>query len=209
MGGVPTPFARWFFPLHATVEWDGSPPDENKSLAGLSFYEKVHQEDRDLLEFANRLEPLFSLWKQSGYWSNPHPWMETILPWHSAAAFIQQALTHFPPHALGGGHVLLWPSKGAVSRLPLFKTPGTEFVMGFGILPAVPKEGIDRARAVLNQLSDLSLQAGGKRYLSGLIQFDGARWKAHYGETWEKIKLWKKQYDPDGILNPGFIDWTA
>lgn len=210
VGGIPTPFARWFFPLHATVEFDpASPPDETKLLKGLSFYEKIHQEDRSLLEFANRLEPLFALWKQAGYWANPHPWMETILPWQSAEPFIQQVLTNLPPHLLGGGHILLWPSKGTASRLPLFKTPSSEWVMGFGILPGIPREGIDRTVAMLNQLSDLSMQTGGKRYLSGLIQFDGARWKSHYGEVWEKMKAWKKTYDPDGILNPGFINWSA
>ena len=208
--GVPTPFARWFFPLHATVELDpASAPDETKLLEGLSFYEKVHQEERPILEFSNRLEPLFALWKQIGYWANTHPWMETILPWPAAGPFIQQVLSNLPPHLLGGGHILLWPSKGTVSRLPLFKTPGTDFVMGFGILPGIPKEGSDRARAFLNQLSDLSTRVGGKRYLSGLIQFDAARWKAHYGDLWEKMKGWKNRYDPDGVLNPGFIDWTA
>ena len=208
--GMPTPFARWFFPLHATVEVDSaSVPDDNRLLEGLSFYEKVHQEDRSLIEFANRLEPLFALWKQSGYWTNAHPWMETILPWQAAGPFIQQVLLNLPPHLLGGGHILLWPSKGTVSRLPLFKTPGTDLVMGFGILPGIPKDSLDRATALLNRLSDLSMQMGGKRYLSGLIRFDAARWKAHYGEVWEKMKLWKKRYDPDGILNPGFIDWTA
>ena len=208
--GMPTPFARWFFPLHATVEFDpASVPDDARLLEGLSFYEKVHQEERPLLEFANRLEPLFALWKQSGYWAAAHPWMETILPWQAALPFIQQVLSNLPPHLLGGGHILLWPSKGTVSRLPLFKTPATDLVMGFGILPGIPKESLDRVKPLLNQLSEASMRAGGKRYLSGFVQFDAARWKAHYGEVWEKMPGWKKRYDPEGILNPGFIDWTA
>jgi len=210
VNGIPQLFARWFYPLHATVEFDDkTPPDDEKLLSGLSFRELVHKEDRSTFEFANRLEVLFELWQKSGYWANAHPWMETILPWEAAFPYITQVLSNFPPQALGGGHILLWPSRGKASHLPLFKHPDTEFVMGFGILPGIPKEFLPQSLTQLNALSDLSMKSGAKRYLSGHIQFDEARWKAHYGETWEAMKKWKKTYDPDGILNPGFINWSA
>ena len=210
VSGIPQLFARWFYPLHVTVEFDDkTPPDDEKLLSGLSFRELVHKEDRSALEFANRLEPLFELWKKSGYWANAHPWMETILPWEAAFPYMTQVLSNFPPQALGGGHILLWPSRGRVSRLPLFKHPDTEFVMGFGILPGIPKEFLPQSLAQLNALSDLSMKVGAKRYLSGHIQFDDARWKAHYGETWETMQRWKKTYDPDRILNPGFINGSV
>ena len=206
VNGIPQLFARWFYPLHATVEFDDKNlPDDEKLLAGLSFRELVHKEDRTTFEFANRLEPLFELWKKSGYWANAHPWMETILPWESVFPYMTQVLANFPPQALGGGHILLWPSRGTVSHIPLFKHPDTEFVMGFGILPGLPKELLPHALPQLNALSDLSMKAGAKRYLSGHIAFDEARWKMHYGETWEAMKLWKQKYDSDKILNPGFF----
>jgi len=204
--GAPQPFARWFYPLHVTMEFDeGHPPDDTQLLQGLSFHELVHKEDRTLMEFSNRLEPLFALWKLSGYWANTHPWMETILPWDAAFSYINQTLSNLPPHALGGGHILLWPSRGKVSRLPLFRNPGTEFVMGFGILPGIPKVFAPLALSNLNTLSETSIQAGGKRYLSGFIQFNEAQWKEHYGEIWNDMKEWKKKYDPDQVLNPGFL----
>ena len=210
VNGIPQPFARWFYPFHVTVEYDDkTPPKDEELLKGLSFHELVHKEDRSILEFSNRLEALFELWKKSGYWMNTHPWMETILPWEAAFPYINQVLSNLPPHALGGGHILLWPSRGTVSRIPLFKHPGTEFVMGFGILPGIPKEFAPLFLSQLNALSDLSMKAGAKRYLSGFIQFDGPRWKTHYGESWEAMKQRKKRYDPDGLLNPGFIDWTV
>lgn len=201
-------FAEWFYPLHLTIEFDpATPPDDEATLAGLNYYRKSHVGDRTILEFSNRLEPLFVLWKRMGYWANAHPWMETILPWQTAAPYIRQVLANLPPAALGGGHVLLWPCKGTTSSVPLFRTPPGEFVMGFGILPGTPPEVLPLLKARLNQASDASMMVGGKRYLSGLVEFDRPRWKQHFGEAWPKLLAAKKTYDPDGILNPGFIDY--
>ena len=208
VGNDMQPFAEWFFPLHATIEFDpAAPPDDAAALEGLSFYRKTHVGDRAILEFSNRLEPLFAIWKRTGYWANTHPWMETILPWQTAAPFIQQVLANLPPTFLGGGHVLLWPCRGTTSSIPNFMTPPGDFVMGFGILPGIPPEFIQPAKARLNQVSDASMTVGGKRYLSGLIEFDRPRWKQHFGAHWQRILAHKKHYDPEGILNPGFIDF--
>ncbi|HKN47260.1 MAG TPA: FAD-binding protein [Candidatus Polarisedimenticolia bacterium] len=201
-------FAAWFFPMHVTVEFDPqSPPDDRARLAGLSPYRHVHTEDRDMIGFAHRLDPLFAVWKRIGNWTMAHPWMETVLPWAAASRFISQVLAALPPTALGGGHVLLWPCRGTVSRVPLFMYPPTSLVIGFGILPGVPPDLLPQAKLRLNAMSDLSMAAGGKRYLSGFIEFDRPRWKQHFGPRWDDVCRLKKTYDPDGILNPGFIDY--
>ncbi len=204
------PFAEWFYPLHATLEFDPSgPPDDDAALAGLRFYRKSHVGDRSLLEFSNRLEPLFAIWKRTGYWANAHPWMETILPWSTAPAYIRQVLANLPPTVLGGGHVLLWPCKGTTSAVPNFQVPPGPHVMGFGILPGIPPEFLAPAKARLNLASDASMAAGAKRYLSGFIEFDLPRWERHFGAAWPRIQALKKTYDPDGILNPGFIPFPG
>ncbi|HZN03460.1 MAG TPA: FAD-binding protein [Candidatus Polarisedimenticolia bacterium] len=201
-------FAAWFFPLHLTVEFDpASPPDDAARLQGLQPYRKMHVEDQDLFYFAARLEPLFAVWNRSGYWANTHPWMETILPWPVSLPYITQVLNALPPTALGGGHVLLWPCRGTTSSVPLFMTPKTPLVMGFGILPGLPPDILPLVKPRLNAASDASMQAGAKRYLSGLIEFDRPRWKQHFGPKWDDVCRLKKTYDPDGILNPGFIDY--
>jgi FAD/FMN-containing dehydrogenase len=201
-------FAAWFFPLHLSVEHDsGAPPDDAKILQGLQPYRKMHVEDQDVLYFFIRLEPLFALWQRSGYWAGAHPWMETILPWPVAAPYITQVLANLPPTALGGGHVLLWPCRGTTSSVPLFMTPSTPLVMGFGLLPGLPPDVLPLVKPRLNAASDASMQVGGKRYLSGLIEFDRPRWKQHFGARWDDVCRLKKTYDPDGILNPGFIDY--
>jgi FAD/FMN-containing dehydrogenase len=85
--------------------------------------------------------------------------------------------------------------------------PAGEHVMGFGILPGIAPEFLAPVKTRLNLASDASMAAGGKRYLSGLIEFDRPRWKRHFGAAWPRIQALKKTYDPDGILNPGFIDY--
>jgi cytokinin dehydrogenase len=200
------PFAAWFYPLHLTKELDpSSPPRSDDGLAGLAYYQKVHTEEGPIRDFVFRLEDLFALWKRAGYWDACHPWIETVLPWQAAAPFIDQVLSQFPPHALGGGHILLWPCRGNISQVPLFQTPKTDFVMGFGVLPGVPKAFLEEALPRLNLLSVLSQSIGGKRYLSGWINFDLPQWKTHFADYWPSLIELKSKYDPKGILNPGFI----
>ena len=204
--GVPTPFAQWFFPLHASVEFNPeSPPDDTAMLAGLAHYRSVHVEDRSTMEFALRLEPLFELWKRGGYWAAAHPWMEVVLPWESTASYITGVLANLPPHVLGGGHILLWPSRGTTSKVPLFMKPASEFVMGFGILPGLPPQAMPVAGPLLNGASDLAMKMGGKRYPSGYLEFDEARWKAQFGAMWGPLQAWKRKYDPDAVLHPDLV----
>jgi cytokinin dehydrogenase len=207
-GGVRQAFAQWFYPLHATIETDGNAgPEADKKLHGLRFYKHVHTEDGDILEFYKRLDDLFAIWKRAGFWDYAHPWMECVLPWETTGQYIGQVLQNMPPQSIAGGHILLWPGRGDVSKVPLFMRPSTSLVMGFGILPSVPHRFLDEALPKLKMASQASVWMGGKRYLSGWIDFDAAQWKTHYGEKWPEILELKKKYDPKGILNPGFIKY--
>jgi cytokinin dehydrogenase len=207
--GVQT-FAYWLYPLHLTVEFEpGQEPDDEALLRSLHPYRHLATDDLSQQEFCQRLDPLFELWRRSGYWDLPHPWMETILPWESAREFIEQVLAATPPQALGpGGHILLWPAYAQTSEVPLFMHPPGEFVMGWGILPAVPRAFLQRGLAQLDMASELSILYGGKRYLSGYITFDTAeKWAAHFGEQWPRVVAAKRRFDPDGIMAPGFIKY--
>jgi FAD/FMN-containing dehydrogenase len=206
VAGQRQPFAQWFFPLHVTVETDeGETPEAAEKLAGLKFYKHVHTEDGEILEFFTRLDNLFALWKRGGFWNYTHPWMECVLPWQTTALYISQVLSNLPPQALVGGHILLWPARGAASRVPLFMRPQSDFLMGFGILPAVPPEFVPEVLPRMNMASQASIMMGGKRYLSGWINFDHAAWKAHYGEQWPAVIAAKRKFDPQNILNPEFV----
>ena len=207
-GGQRQPFAQWFYPLHLTAETDGTAgPDTGEKLRGLKFYRHVHTEDGEIGEFFTRLDPLFALWKQAGFWEFTHPWMECVLPWHTAPVYIGQMLQMMPPQALAGGHILLWPARGGASSLPMFVRPPGDFLIGFGILPAIPKNFVNDLLPRLNQASQASMMAGGKRYLSGWIPFAHGDWRAHFAELWPTVVKLKKQFDPSGVLNPGFVKY--
>jgi cytokinin dehydrogenase len=199
-------FARWFFPFHLTVEFEpDSPPDDAALLAGLSPYQTVYTDDLPTIDFLERLVPVFDLWKRGGTWEFVHPWMETVLPWEAAAAYIEQVLVDLSPAVQVGGHVLLWPAKGSVSQSRLFMRPEGEYLVGFGILPAIPPQYWPQMKPLLASASDFSILMGAKRYLSGWIEFDLPAWKAHFGERWDWMKACKRRFDPDHLLNPGFV----
>ena len=207
--GVQT-FAYWLYPLHLTVEFEpGQEPDDAAVLAGLTPYRNLEASDFTQSEFCNRMDPVFELWRRSGYWDMAHPWMETTLPWETAREFIETALAATPPQALGpGGHILLWPAYTRTSDVPLFMHPGGDYVMGWGILPGVPFRFLDRALAQLDMASELSIVYGGKRYLSGFITFNTAeKWAQHFGDRWPTVVEAKRKFDPDGILGAGFIQY--
>lgn len=201
-------FAAWFYPAHLTIEFEpGEEPNDAAVLADLKPYRVFPASDFSQYEFCERLVPLFQLWDRSGYTAMAHPWMETILPWDVAKDYIEGILADFPPQALGpGGHILLWPCRGNVSDAPLFRHPGGDLVMGWGVLPGVPDQFLARALTQLDMASELSIHYGGYRYLSGYITFDTVeKWAAHFGPEWPRVVEAKRKYDPDGIMNPGFV----
>jgi FAD/FMN-containing dehydrogenase len=204
-------YGLWLFPMFLTVEYEpGREPDDERVLARLSPWRRALVQDLTVLEFARRMEPMFEAWKLSGYWENPHPWMETTLPWDTAKEYIETMLANLPPGALGaGGHVLLWPARTDTSQVPLFAHPGGEQVLGWGILGAVPRARLDEMLVQLDLASELSIAYGGKRYLSGYITFDTPeKWRAHFGEAaWARLSAAKRKWDPDSILGSGFVQY--
>jgi cytokinin dehydrogenase len=203
-------FAKWFYPFHLTVEFDpGSPPDDRAMLSGLRPYDNVYTDDCPTVAFLERMIPVFELWKKAGTWEFMHPWIECILPWETAADCIEQVLADTPPGIQVGGHVLLWPAKGKTSRSKNFMVPQGDNLVGFGLLPAVPQRFWNDMKERLDNVSRMMIVFGAKRYLSGWVSFTSDEWKEHFGTRWTEMCALKRRYDPDGILNPGFLPFEA
>ncbi|HVQ34712.1 MAG TPA: FAD-binding protein [Candidatus Bathyarchaeia archaeon] len=210
VGGARQVFAKWFYPFHLTVEYDpGREPDDAALLKGLRPYDNVYTDDCPTIDFLERMIPVFELWKKAGTWDFMHPWIECILPWETAADCIEQVLQDTPPGIQVGGHVLLWPAKGATSTSKNFMRPEGDNLVGFGLLPAVPQKFWGDVKERFANVSRLMLAFGAKRYLSGWVDFTPDDWKEHFGARWGELVALKKTYDPDGILNPGFLPFEA
>jgi hypothetical protein len=70
-----------------------------------------------------------------------------------------------------------------------------------GIIPSTPFAELPEILPRLQAASDLGLALGGKRYLSGWVDFDRERWRQHYGPAqWKQIVALKHRCDPDRIL---------
>jgi FAD/FMN-containing dehydrogenase len=41
------------------------------------------------------------------------------------------------------------------------------------------------------------------------VNFGPDDWKQHFGPRWDELCALKRRYDPDGILNPGFLPFPA
>jgi cytokinin dehydrogenase len=209
VGETKMQFAEWFYLLQVAVEHGQTAPEDESLLDGLHFFRKVHVEDMSQLGFATRQEPLYTHWRETGTWDFSHPWMETALPWDKARPYITGVLRSIPPNLLTGGLVTLQPLTRDRSNLPLLVLPEGERLMHFGILPAVPRQFLAMVLPLLMKASELSIEMGGKRYLSGWIDFDQPQWKAHFAERWDQLNEWKRFFDPKGILNPGFVPFDT
>jgi FAD/FMN-containing dehydrogenase len=62
---------------------------------------------------------------------------------------------------------------------------------------------------LVKKVGDLARRAGGKVVLSGWIDFNAQQWKEHFGEQWSRLRQWKQFFDPQAVLNPGFIDHST
>jgi cytokinin dehydrogenase len=51
------------------------------------------------------------------------------------------------------------------------------------------------------------LECGGKRYLSGWVDFDLQQWRSQFGDYWSKVIEIKHKYDAKGIFNSGFFQY--
>ena len=208
VGGAP-PFAEWFFPLHATVGLDAAEPPEEalEKLAGLRFYKHVHTEDGAMAEFFTRLDALVCPVEARRLLG-----LSRRVDGMRGAMAIGGSFSRRCWHPSACRRWLVDTScsgrRGERHRARhSFMRPPGEFLMGVGILPAVAPQFLPEVLPRMTAASQASTMMGGKRYLSGWIDFDHAAWKAHYGEKWPAVVEAKRKFDPHGILNPGFIKY--
>jgi cytokinin dehydrogenase len=161
--------------------------------------------NRPTPEYLFRLEQRFARYNRPGEQNCAHPWVEHFLPWAGVTEYVQAATTSFPSTAL-----LLWPMQ--TDKLPwaTFVLPKTAEVMLVGIMANIPQTQLEETLPLLRQVHALGLDLGGKRYLSGWVEFDPAQWREHYGPArWDRIQQLKQRCDPYNIFQPALHSSTG
>jgi cytokinin dehydrogenase len=199
------PLIRWFYRIQTTLEVDAvSEIDEQAFLSSLNFYRHIYTED---LTYEQFIQPVVKV---------PHPvetanpWLDVLLPESAAKGYIETALDHIPSFMdfrttpMGSFSLL-----SRNTKMPMFSLPQEEMILGFGMYPTIPKARLQPVLEQLNYLTELGFQKGGKRYLVSWIEFDRLQWQRQFGEYWHTVNEMKLKYDPQGILNPGFIHYEG
>ena len=197
-----SPFAERRYVMSLTTEFDGA-CDSDRALAGLHGGRLIGVEDgsaRDVPFGLDRSGPVDRADRRLA-----HPWIEGILPWRNAGRRVAEVLADLPPALPTDTAVLLWAARRDRFGTPMLALPAGELLMGFAILPAVKPAALPRLLPGLEAAGRRLTTMGGKRYLSGWIDYDHEQWRAHFGDLWPRVVEWKAAFDPRGILNPGFI----
>jgi cytokinin dehydrogenase len=133
--------------------------------------------------------------------------VDHVLTRDSVRCILDELLSKQWPVLSLGTAALIFVRRGEHAA-PLFSTPNGDFGWGVGIFPSIPPEHRDGTLELMRAYSRRGCDAGGKRYLSGYVDFeDRAAWQAHYGSAWATFRDYKRRFDPEGLLNPGFIRW--
>jgi cytokinin dehydrogenase len=135
-----------------------------------------------------------------------HPWVDHLFTRDHAIAALDDLLSN-PPAPLRMGTCGLIPVAMGDGSAPLFAVPERNgMLVGLGMFPNVPSEFREESVSIMNDYARKWCGAGGKRYLSGYVDFESERdWADHYGDAWQWFREMKTRLDPRGLLNPGFL----
>lgn len=173
--------------------------DRRRTLSGLRFARHVSSSALSPAEAA-RLAP------GADPRPNVHPWLDVILPFSRVAAYLDALLSRIDPALLARSQIYAWPARLAAVTSPFFMVPDERPLVLFGVHPTIPPEDAEAGISFVEAASDLAMESGGRRYPSGWLRFDRARWRAHYGARWDELMALKAEYDPSHILQRNLVE---
>lgn len=155
-------------------------------------------------EFLERFGETFREWRRAAEEGRlAYPWIEAFVPIDAAAECVRETMRLLPTSAAGGSRILVWPVRA--TDLPMLAMPTDEVSILVGALPAVSPSALSSALDGGRRLDAFYVSRGGKRYLSGWVDYDGTAWRRHFGAAWADINRAKQALDPRGTLANGFL----
>lgn len=170
--------------------------DEGQFIDGLNDGAKRTVVTRETPDYLFRLRKTFARYKEPTKVNQAHPWVEHYLPFNVVEEYVAAVTASFSSSSL-----LLWPMLTEALQLPLFVIPEKPQVVLVGVMVNVPQGRLVEILPLVRRASELGIALGGKRYLSGWLDFDRVAWRRHYGSVkWNRMRRLKQQCDPDQIL---------
>ena len=199
--------ADWCFPLHASVEHDG---DGKAAGAAVRLHAdaRFRPLEQPLAAFADLPEE--GPGELAADDSILYPVTEAYVPWERAGDAVEAVLAELPPQLVPATNIVIRP----LDRLggggpPLLMTPRDARIMGIGLIPHVAREDRAELLPAVEQAGRTLVAHGGKRYLTGWLNWDREAWRGHYGRRWREVCEWKQRFDPAGVLGAKIIPFDA
>ena len=197
------PGSGWCFPVHAAVESDGA-DDRPAPFAGFAADAR----------FAPLVQPIhvFVDQPEAGP-GEPEadsrvvcPVTEAYVPWDRSREAVEAVLAALPPKLVPTTNVMIRPlDRLAGGGPPLLSVPSGERIMGLGLIPYIAAGDRAELLPAVEEAGGVMLAHGGRRYLTGWIDWDREGWRAHYGPLWREVCGWKRRFDPGGVLGAPII----
>ncbi len=168
----------------------------------------VEIDDISYREFVHRMAPGEAALRASGEWLHPHTWITVFLPSGATFALVEEILGGLTPAELGdSGLVLLYPIRADRLRAPLTRVPDSELIWLFALLRTGSADDPARATAMIEAnriIHDQALARGGVAYPINSVPMSSTDWRVHFGPRWQQLRSAKEEFDPRGILTPGY-----
>jgi len=182
------------FSLNIGIESDEPIASARKPLLRQLAYQSELTSREAIGTHLQRLNRVFDSERYARLTGITYPWVESFLPWDVTEAYVQRVQSWVPET-----RILLWPMSQQV-RWPSIALPDAEDLMLVGILARVRRERLPEALRRLRAASRLSIALGGKRYLSGWLDFTESDWRKHYGRYWKVRERLRRELDPVGVF---------
>ena len=198
------------FRIDAAKNFDGSAPDDDALLAGLSDDPALRQPTTiPYFEYLDRFAALEATLRENGQWRFPHPWLTTFIGDSQVESVVNAELDALNPAADLGplGQIVLSPIRRSAISSPLLRLPADELCYAFNLIriPATDDAGeasrlVDANRAVYERIK----AAGGTLYPVSAFPLSQDEWRGHFGSAFGQLDAAKREFDPARILTPGY-----